>query len=76
MDFVGVRVNEGPVYRQGGTGLVNIEPIRHDGCCLEHILLCVCVCVCVWCVCVSVWVVGVWVCRVAGWVEEGRLSRA
>ena len=25
---------------------------------------------------VSVWVVGVWVCRVAGWVEEGRLSRA
>ena len=34
------------------------------------------VCVCVVCVCVSVWVVGVWVCRVAGWVEEGRLSRA
>ena len=72
MDFVGVRVNEGPVYRQGGTGLVNIEPIRHDGCCLEHILLCVCVCG----VCVPVWVVRVWVCRVAGWVEEGRLSRA
>ena len=54
MDFVGVRVNEGPVYRQGGTGLVNIEPIRHDGCCLEHILLCVCVCVCGVCVCVCV----------------------
>ena len=54
MDFVGVRVNEGPVYRQGGTGLVNIEPIRRDGCCLEHILLCVCVCVCVGGGCVGV----------------------
>ena len=35
-----------------------------------YVFVCVCVCV------VSVWVVGVWVCRVAGWVEEGRLSRA
>ena len=71
MDFVGVRVNEGPVYRQGGTGLVNIEPIRRDGCCLEHILLCVCVCVCGVCVCVCVGggCVGV----SGGWVG-GRLS--